>query len=48
MRLTASEICGNIRLGPVWNSNGSSAVIRYWLKVKPSGGAMSGTKVEKR
>jgi hypothetical protein len=30
---TASLTSGNMRRGPVWNSNGSSSTIRYWLKL---------------
>ena len=37
----------NIWRGPVWKSSGSSASIRYWLKVKPPG-ATSGTHVDRR
>src|ERR1700712_3627155 len=44
---TASETSGNIRRGPRWNSIGSSASIRYWLKVRPPGTA-SATNVERR
>jgi hypothetical protein len=44
---TASDTRGNIARGPVWKSNGSSAWIRNWLKVKPSS-VTSGTNVEKR
>lgn len=40
---TASLICGNIWRWPQWNSRGSSASMRNWLKVKPAGGATSGT-----
>ena len=47
-RATASATSGNMARGPVWNSSGSSASIRNWLKLKPSGGATSGTKVERR
>ena len=39
IRLTASDTSGNIRRGPVWNSRGSSAFTRNWLKAKPAGGA---------
>ena len=37
----------NIWRGPVWNRKGSSASMRYWLKVKPPG-ATSGTHVDRR
>ena len=43
MRATAAEIAGNIARWPQWNSSGSSAAIRNWLKAKPSGAATSGT-----
>jgi hypothetical protein len=41
---TASATRGNIPRGPAWKSNGSSALTRNWLKVKPSG-LTSGTYV---
>ena len=47
-RATASATSGNMPRGPVWKRSGSSAAIRNWLKVKPAGGATSGTKVERR
>ena len=44
---TASATSGNMPRGPVWNSSGSSAATRNWLKVKPSG-LTSGIQVEIR
>ena len=44
---TASATSGNMARGPVWKSSGSSAAIRNWLKVNPSG-LTAGTKVEIR
>ena len=46
MRASASRLRGNIFRSPVWNMSGSSPMTRNWLKVKPAGGAMSGTKVD--
>jgi hypothetical protein len=45
---SAAEIEGNMARRPQWKSSGSSALIRNWLKVKPAGAAISGTKVERR
>ena len=45
---TAAAIDGNILRWPQWNSSGSSAMTRNWLKVKPAGGPISGTRVESR
>ncbi len=45
---TAALTRGNICRCPQWNSIGSSASIRNWLKVNPAGGATAGTKVESR
>jgi hypothetical protein len=47
-RVTASDSAGNIPRSPQWNSIGSSAWMRKWLKVKPAGGAMSGTCTDSR
>ena len=44
---TFSATSGNSPRIPVWKSNGSSAAIRNWLKVKPSG-LTSGIQVEIR
>lgn len=44
---TASATRGNMPRGPEWNSIGSSAASRNWLKVKPSG-LTSGAQVEMR
>ena len=46
--LAAALISGNIWRCPQWNSMGSSASIRNWLKVKPAGGATSGVHVDRR
>ena len=48
IRRRASRLRPNILRSPVWNISGSSPRTRNWLKVKPAGGAMSGTKVESR
>ena len=48
IRATASRTEGNMRRRPVWNSSGSSPRTRNWLKVKPAGGAISGTKLDSR
>ncbi len=45
---SAALISGNIWRCPQWNSMGSSASIRNWLKVKPAGGATSGVHVDRR
>src|SRR3546814_14456248 len=45
---TAADTSGNSERGPQWKSSGSSAIIRNWLKVKPSGGATSGGEVGRR
>ncbi len=45
---TAALISGNIARCPQWNSIGSSASIRNWLKLKPAGGATASTQVERR
>jgi hypothetical protein len=47
MRPTAAMTSGNRERCPAWNTIGSSASIRNWLKVNPSG-LTSGTKVESR
>ena len=44
IRPTASDTDGKSPRDPVWNSSGSSATTRYWLKRMPA----SGTKVEIR
>jgi len=44
----AAETAGNRWRMPVWNSSGSPASRRNWLKVNPAGSAISGTKVEIR
>jgi hypothetical protein len=44
---TAARTAGNSARIPVWYSSGSSASMRNWLKVNPSG-PMSGIKVEIR
>jgi len=47
-RSTASDTAPNIPRRPQWNSSGSSATRRNWLKVNPAGAAIAGTKVDSR